>query len=423
MVARLGREEVVTIQVLTEKRVSNRQIARQLGVTEGAVRYHQRRREESAEDGRRLQPQRAAVLEAAVEAWRDGYGDVDRPVNVRELYEHLVEIHGYEGSYKSVLRYVRRRFGRPKVRTWRRVETPPGAQSQSDWGEFKRVRIGDEEEDPYAFVMALSYSRMPAIVWSRSKDQVAWISCHNGAFERLGGVPAVNRIDNERTAIAVGAGSHGTVHPVYAAYARTMRFHVDACEARQPQAKGKGEAKVKLARALMPTARRHYDSLAELQEESDERRIAWSKRALCPATGKTVYESWELEREYLAPLPAVMPEPFDVVVHRPVRSDCMVSFEGRQYPVPFPYAGRTVEVRGCSGRVQIVCDGKILREHPRHTDRLVLVDPSCYEGEATDRVSPPPPLGRMGRRLAELYAMPVEQRPLDLYAALAEAAR
>ena len=33
------------------------------------------------------------------------------------------------------------------------------------------------------------------------------------------------------------------------------------------------------------------------------------------------------------------------------------------------------------------------------------------------------PLGRMGRRLQEIAALPVEQRPLDLYAALAEVAR
>jgi hypothetical protein len=29
----------------------------------------------------------------------------------------------------------------------------------------------------------------------------------------------------------------------------------------------------------------------------------------------------------------------------------------------------------------------------------------------------------MGKRLAEIYSMPVERRPLDLYAALAEVAR
>ena len=35
----------------------------------------------------------------------------------------------------------------------------------------------------------------------------------------------------------------------------------------------------------------------------------------------------------------------------------------------------------------------------------------------------PTPLGRMGRKLQEIWEMPVHVRPLDLYAALAEVAR
>jgi hypothetical protein len=91
--------------------------------------------------------------------------------------------------------------------------------------------------------------------------------------------------------------------------------------------------------------------------------------------------------------------------------------------VPFGYVGRRVEVRGCAGTVQILADGQVLREYPRHTDERLLLDPSCYEGEATDRVLPPQPLGRMGRELQEIFEMPVECRPLDLYEALAEVAR
>jgi hypothetical protein len=52
-----------------------------------------------------------------------------------------------------------------------------------------------------------------------------------------------------------------------------------------------------------------------------------------------------------------------------------------------------------------------------------LIDPSCYEGKATDRVFPPTPLEKMGRKLQELMSIPVQWRPLDLYAALAEVAR
>jgi len=143
---------------------------------------------------------------------------------------------------------------------------------------------------------------------------------------------------------------------------------------------------------------------------------------VCPATGQTVQASWEAELDVLAPLP-ILPEPFDVVVTRPVQVDCMVHFENRQYAVPFGFVGQRVEVRGCADTVQILADGRIVREYPRGTAERVLIDPSCYEGEATATLLPPRPLGRMGRRLEEIRALPVEQRPLDLYAALAEVAR
>jgi hypothetical protein len=82
-----------------------------------------------------------------------------------------------------------------------------------------------------------------------------------------------------------------------------------------------------------------------------------------------------------------------------------------------------VEVRGCAARVQILADGRVVQEYARGTRERVLIDPSCYEGPATDRVLAPPPLGRMGRRLQEIAQLAVEARPLDLYAALAEVAR
>lgn len=422
MTSRLSREEVVTIQVLSEKGLPKRQIARDLGVAESTVRYHVQRCEDGARDGRAGKPRKADELAQPIEAWIAARGGEDRPANVKELHEHLVAEHGYEGSYKSVVRWVRARHGRPKRRTYRRVETPPGAQTQTDWGHFKRILVGSEELAPLAFVMTLSHSRKTALVWSRSKDQVHWLTCHNQAFERLGGIPATNRVDNEKTAVSRGAGAWGEVNPVYRTYARAMRFHVDACAPRQPQAKGKAENKVRLARRLGPK-RKVYDSLEELQAETDASLEAWAKRATCPVTGKSVMTSWEAELERLQPLPPSLPEPFDAVVQREVQRDGLVNFEGRQYAVPIRQVGRLVEVRGCADKVQLWHDLELLREYPRHSEARLLIDPSCYDCESDDRVQAPQPLGRMGRRLQEIYEMPVEQRPLDLYAALAEVAR
>ena len=422
MPVRLSEEEVVTIGVLAEKGKNHCEIARTLGVSEGTVRYHLRRRAEGARDGRCEKAFKAEALAGVIEVWMEERKGRKRPPNIRELYEHLVHEWDYQDSYRSVLRYVRRRFGKPKVRTWRRVETPPGAQSQTDWAEYPCVAVRDGFERLSAFIMVLSYSRQPAIVWSRRQDQVSWLHCHNESFRRLEGVAAVNRIDNVKTALVSGSGPWGVIHPLYRAYSRAVGFHIDACRPGQAQEKGKVEAKVRLSRLLVDSQSRRWESLEELQAFTDERVTRWTRRAICPATGRTVEESWQRELECLAPVP-ILPEPFDVVVTRPVHRDCMVRFEDHLYAVPFRYAGRHVEVRGCAGKVQILADSKVIREYRRHTPEKILIDSSCWEGEATDRVIPPPPLGKMGRRLQQIYEMPVEQRPVDLYQALTEVAR
>jgi transposase len=421
---RLRREEIVTIEVLAEKGQNHCEIARTLGVTEGTVRYQLKRAASGAEDGRKRRPFKAEEVAWVIDLWVLDHRAIypRRPVNVRALWEHLVSEYGYEGSYRSVLRYVRARYERPKLRTYRRVETPPGAQTQTDWVEYPAVDVGEGPEPLCAFVMVLSHSRKPAVIWSRSHDQVSWLACHNGAFRRLAGIPAVNRIDNVKTALSRGAGSWGEIHPSYRTYARAVGFHIDACQPREPQAKGKVESKVRLGRLRLDPGDDRFVALEELQAWTDERIEKWASGAICPVTGDTVHDSWRAECEQLRPVP-LLPEPFDVAVTRPVGRDCLVWFEGRQYGVPFRYARTQVELRGCAGVVQIWAEGRVVREYPRGTKERLLIDPSCFEGTSTDRVLAPPPLGRMGRKLQEIYEMPVESRPIDLYVALAEVAR
>jgi transposase len=421
MPCRLSREEIVTLRVLGSKGVRKTVIASTLGVCEGTVRYHLRSSTNEV-DGRSNKPRKAAVVSEPIAIWIGAHDDRQRPVNVQELWEHLVEVHGYEGSYKSVLRYVRQEYGRPRMRTYRRVETPPGAQSQTDWGEYPRVDVGEGPEPLSAFIMTLSHSRILAVVWRRRKDQLSWLESHNEAFCRLSGIAAVNRIDNVKTAISRGAGAWGEINPVYRTYAKCVGFHVDACQPGAHNAKGKVEAKVRLSRLGINPGARRFDGLEHLQHWADHRVLRWAQKAICPATGQSVWESWQKELVFLGQADR-LPKPFDVVVTRAVGKDCLVHFEGRQYAVPFRYAGQSVEVRGCAETVQLWAAGVLQREYPRHTQALLVIDPTCYEGQATDQVLPPPPLGRMGRRLLEIMEMPVAKRPLDLYAALAEVAR
>jgi hypothetical protein len=126
------------------------------------------------------------------------------------------------------------------------------------------------------------------------------------------------------------------------------------------------------------------------------------------------------EQPTLQPLPAHLPDPFDLVARRRVALDATVAFEGRSYSAPFHFAGQEVELRGCAETVQVWAEGQVVAEHPRPTRARVIFDPRHWEGPSMERVEAPVPLGRMGRRLQELLAMAPERRPIDLYAALAE---
>jgi len=319
---------------------------------------------------------------------------------------------------------VRGVFPPRKRRTFRRIGTRPAAQTQSEWLELKIDLDGvDGSEKVYGFLMVLSHSHRVAVVWSRSMKQLAWHRVHNEAFKRLGGVAAVNRIDNRKTGVARGAGPWGEINAYYRADARTMGFHVDPHEPRQPQQKGKSERCVSITKRL-PLGRR-FDSLAQLQADTSRQLEANTKRRICPATGRTIWESWQVERELLRPLPALLPEPFDLIRPRLVHKDCKIRCEGRASSGAFRYIHQKVEVRGCAEMVQIVDrrTGTIIQEHPCHTTVPLVIDPACYEGESQSHVHAPRPLGKMSRKLQEIAATPAQLRTIEMYAQLAEVAR
>ncbi len=196
-----------------------------------------------------LQYNRARYYDPGLGRWmsKDPIGFSGGDTN---LYRMTGNYH-YTGTYKSVQKYVQKRFPKPPKRPFRRVETPAAAQTQSDWMDVPirlRTEQGVELVTLYGFVMTLSHSRKSAVIWSSRMDQLAWHRVHNEAFKRLGGIAAVNRIDNLKTGVARGSGVWGEINEAYSAYARTMGFHVDPHQVRKPNQKGKVERRVGVVR-------------------------------------------------------------------------------------------------------------------------------------------------------------------------------
>lgn len=419
---------------------SVRAVARQLGVTEGALRYRLRERARGDRvDGRALQPPAVDGYEAAIHGILEQLGDgrlrgEGRPAQARQVYEILRRDYGFSGSYKSVVRHLARRYGTPPLRALRRVETPPGVQAQHDGFEVETTVAGARVRLPVR-VGTLSHSRARFAWVSRSADQLAWQTGHLELFRRYGGVPLWVRIDNLKTGVARGAGPTAVLNRAYQRFARELGFEVDPCRARMGQDKGKAERSVRIFRDHFgDLVGQGWSELAPFQAALDERAITLLGRLTCPVTGTSVEEALRAERRHLQPLRRI-DEPFDVIVSRRVSLDCLISFEGRRYSVPFAWVGREVEVLGTHGQVVIRAGGEEIARHPRRTEALLVLDPSHFEGESTERVLAPTPLGRRARlqlaglssasrhTLDLLPAVDAVARPIDAYVQFLEALR
>lgn len=128
--AKLRGEDVMAADVMERRGRSIRSLARDFEVDESTLRYRLGRLRSGVQDGRKRQREACADLGEAIGGWiqtqRERAEAGGRPEPVKALYEQLVVEDGYTGSYKSVLRYVRRRRGQPRVRPTRRVDIGAG---------------------------------------------------------------------------------------------------------------------------------------------------------------------------------------------------------------------------------------------------------------------------------------------------------
>ena len=93
------------------------------------------------------------------------------------------------------------------------------------------------------------------------------------------------RVDNTKTAVSRGAGAWGELNPSYRRYAKAVRFHIDACPVRHPQAKGKVERGIGADRAWREVGARDWSGWDELQAWTDERVDARGARTDLPGDG------------------------------------------------------------------------------------------------------------------------------------------
>ncbi len=187
------------------------------------------------------------------------------------LYQELTQRYGYTGSYETVKRFVRplRDTQELAARATVRFETPPGLQSQVDWGQaLIPIRAGRAIR--HIFVLTLGFSRRSFYLPCPDEQLPTFLDAHERAFDYFGGHTQEHLYDRPRT-ICRPTGDGGIVwNATFAAFARYWGFDPRLCRPYRAQTKGKVESGVKYCKRNFLPGREFLDD-----QHLGEELLAW----------------------------------------------------------------------------------------------------------------------------------------------------
>ena len=283
-------------------------------------------------------------------------------LNAQKLYQEIL-VKGYTGKDRAVRTFVQPyRAGRCRQATVR-FETEPGQQAQVDWGSFGTIEYYGRQRRLYAFVMTLGWSRAMYLEFTLSADAAWWLRCHLHAFHYFDGVPREVLHDNLKTAV-LSRTADGKIHwhPRYLDFAHYYGFSPRACRPYRAQTKGKVESGIKYIRGnFWPGL--VYSDLADLNRQA----LHWLDTvANIRVHGTTKEAPFErLVKEDLQPLSGKADYDTSLISYRRSTKDCLVSYEGNYYSVPFVHAQQQLMLKETeSGELFVfTLDGLELARH------------------------------------------------------------
>jgi transposase len=309
--------------------------------------------------------------------------------SARILYQELTRDHGFTGSYDTVKRFVAplRDLIRHAEPCQTRFETPPGQQSQVDWGEAK-VHFRDLPFGVHLFVLTLGYSRRAFYRACPNEQLAQFLDAHELAFEHFGGVTEEILYDRPRTVCTRDADGKRVWNATFKAFADHWGFEPRVCRAYRPQTKGKVESGVKyVKRNFLPG--RHFIDIADFQAQLDDWNASIADVRVHGTTHERPVDRFATERSALRPITGHGRFRLQRRLARIVAEDYLVSFETNRYSVPFHLIGQTVECLRVGEELHIF-----------HRDRLVATHPLA-SGQHQMQIQPehgPGPMARTGRR-------------------------
>lgn len=283
--------------------------------------------------------------------------------SARILYQELRQRRGYTGGYDTVKLFVQPlRAARIQAeRALVRFETPPGQQSQLDWGQA-RVAFRHTTAVRHVFVLTLGFSRRSYYEPCPNERLPQFLDAHEHAFEYFGGHTREHLYDRPRTVCHGTAEGKLVWNPTFKAFADYWGFEPRVCHPYRAQTKGKVESGVKYFRRNFLPGRIFVDDL-DFREQLAEWMATIADVRVHGTTHERPCDRFAREREHLV-VTAAQPS-FRLEVRQPriVAEDYLVSVATNRYSVPFTLIGQPVEVVRRGGALAILHRGELVATH------------------------------------------------------------
>ena len=232
------------------------------------------------------------------------------------------------------------------------------------------VRLVDtrtgEIREAQVFVAVLGASNYTYAEAVASQGLPDWIGAHVRAFEFFGGVPEVLVPDNLAAGVRKACRYEPDLNPTYADLAAHYGVAVVPARVRKPRDKAKVEAGVLLVERWILARLRHrtFTSLTALNRALRELLEDLNRRPFkkLPGCRREAFET--VDRPALRPLPAT-PYQFAEWKRATVPVDYHIELEGHYYSVPHTLVGRKLDLRHTATTVEVFHQGQRVAAHPK----------------------------------------------------------
>jgi transposase len=286
----------------------------------------------------------------------------------RRVWQRLVDEQGAEVSERQVRRYVRarrRELGEPVDEVFVPMVHEPGVEAEVDWGEAQVV-IAGQRRTVYLFLMRACYSGAAFVIAFERESQQAFLEAHVEAFRFFGGIFALVRYDNLRSAVKqVLRGRRRKEQDRFVALRSHYLYESAYTRRGKEGAHEKGGVEGEVGRFR----RRHLvpvpmvASLAELNALLEDACFAELGRRIA-GRAETVGEALRVESRVLGELPIVDYDASEQASPR-VDTKALVTVRQNRYSVPVSLVGLRVAARIGAREIVISHGGREVARHPR----------------------------------------------------------